>query len=361
MTVDIRPLRPSRSDRWDGLVERSERANTFYLFDALELQAEDTGTELHPLVGYDGETPVGVFPVFEVRKGPMTGAFSPPPKSWSTPLGPALVGDDAAGDDHAVGDDATGDHEHHATVRRSRRTVAFVEACLDWLDDRLGPHYQQFLLAGIDDVRPFQWNGFEVSPRFTYVVELGDEEALLAEFSRDARQNVRNADAERYRIERGGPDAVRYVVERVRERHREQDIPFQLDAAFAVALYRRLPEGTVRPYVCRVDGERVGGLLVLEHGGTVYRWLGGVKPDGDPDLPVNDLLDWHVMREATRRGLDEYDLVGAGDPSINRYKAKFNPDLRANYVARNGTAGVRGLVDLYSQAHFLGSKLRGVL
>ena len=339
MTVEVRKLRPSRSNHWDDLVRRSERANTFYLFDALELQAADTGTELHPLVGYVDGTPVGVFPVFEARRGPVVGAFSPPPKSWSTSLGPVLVGDDDPGH------------------RRKCRDQAFVEECLDWMADAFGPNYQQFYVGGWDDVRPFQWNDYEVRPRFTYVVDLTDEEDLLMRFSSDARQNVSTADEANYVIEEGDADAIKYIVAQVTERHREQSIPFQLDADYVVALSRRLPDGCVRPYVCIADGDPVGGLLVLEHGGTVYRWLGGVKPDGDADLPVNDLLDWHVMREATRRGLDRYDLVGAGEPSVNEYKAKFNPELRANYFVRGGRAGVPTLVDLYSQAHFLASKL----
>lgn len=342
MSVEVRKLQSGRSGRWNDLVRRSERANTFHLFDALELQAASTGTKLHPLVGYDDGTPFGVFPVFEARRGPVVGAFSPPPKSWSTSMGPVLVGDDA----------------RH---RRGCRSRAFLEACLDWMDEAFDPSYQQFYVGGWDDVRPFQWNDYEVRPRFTYVVDLTDEEDLLKRFSSDARQNVSAADETEYVIEEGGADAIRYVVEQVTQRHREQSVPFQLDADYAVALFRRLPDGCVRPYVCTVDGDPVGGLLVLEHGGTVYRWLGGVKPDGDADLPVNDLLDWHVMREAIRRGLDRYDLVGAGEPSVNEYKAKFNPELRMNYFVRGGDTGVRTLVDVYSRAHFLASKLRNVL
>lgn len=342
MSVEVRKLRPSRSDRWNDLVRRTERANTFYLFDALELQAANTGTKLHPLVGYEDGRPLGVFPVFEARHGPLVSAFSPPPKSWSTSLGPAFVGDDEPGH------------------RRECRGRAFVEECLDWMADAFGPNYQQFYVGGWDDVRPFQWNGYEVRPRFTYLVDLTDEDEMLMRFSSDARQNVSAVDETSYVIEEGDADAIEYIVAQVAERHREQSIPFQLDADYVVELFRRLPDGCIRPYVCTVGGGPVGGLLVLEHGGTVYRWLGGVKPGGDADLPVNDLLDWHVMREATRRGLDHYDLVGAGEPSVNEYKAKFNPELRTNYFVRGGSPGVQTLVDLYSRVHFLASELRNV-
>lgn len=339
MSVEVRRLRDDRREAWNRLVERSAQTNPFHRLEALELQAADTGTRLHPLVARDGDTPVGLFPVFELNRGPVTGAFSPPPKAGGLMLGPALL-----------------DGE------RGRRSACRpVGRFLDWIADRIDPDYEQFYVAEYDDVRPFQWSDYDVRSRFTYVVELTDEDDLLERFSRDARRNVRRTDASDYDIAEGGADAVRYVVGLVAERYREQGLPFPVDEEFAVALYRRLPEGRVRPYVCTADGERVGGLLVLEHGDTAYRWQGGVKPAAGTDVPVNDLLDWHAIREALDRGASRYDLVGAGDPDINRYKAKFDPELRPRYAIRGGEPLVRSLVEYYRRAHFVRSKLRSLV
>ncbi len=45
------------------------------------------------------------------------------------------------------------------------------------------------------------------------------------------------------------------------------------------------------------------------------------------------------MRDGLRAGLERYDLVGAGVPSINRYKAKFNPRLETNYTITRARSG----------------------
>lgn len=332
MSIDVRTFDPrDDADEWDRYVDRAADANPFYRADALELQAEETATTLHMLAGFKGQEPIGLFPVFEYRKGPIAGVFSPAPYSWVCYLGPTLLN--------------RGKLKQRKADRRNRR---FVEACLERIESELSPLYSKFETGEYEDVRPFSWNGFAVRPRYTYVVDLeGTEEELLNRFSSDARSNVRNAADESYVIEEGDGDDVEAIVEQVRDRYHSQDRPFQLRPEFARALYEAVPDGEIRPYVCRADGERLGGILVLETETTRYRWQGGVKPDGDVDLSINDVLDWHVMRDGLRAGLEEYDLVGAGVPAINRYKAKFNPRLETRYSLTAGAFGLDTLIDRY--------------
>jgi len=111
----------------------------------------------------------------------------------------------------------------------------------------------------------------------------------------------------------------------VRQRHEEQDEWYPLTTDFVTDLYERAPEGVVRPYVCEVDGRTVGGSLTLEHGDTAYGWQGVVKPD--VDLDVNDVIHWRIINDVVDRGVTRYDLVGANEPRLSRYKSKFAPTL----------------------------------
>ncbi|TYL37541.1 GNAT family N-acetyltransferase [Natronococcus pandeyae] len=332
MSVEITVLDPvDDADEWNRYVERSEGSNPFNRAEALRLQADDTETTLHLLTGFKGQEAVGIFPVFEYVKGPITGAFSPAPRSWSCYVGPSVLN--------------VGKLKQRKADRRIQR---FVEGCLEWIDTELSPQYARFFAAEFDDIRPFVWNEYDVEPSCTYVVDLeGSEDELLKRFSSDARNNVRNADEDAYVIEEGDNDDVERIVEQVANRYENQGRSFQLNPDFARAVHEQLPDGAIRPYVCRVDGEFVGGILVVESRTTRYRWQGGVKPDTEIDLPINDLLDWHVMRDGLRDGLDHYDLVGAGVPSINRYKAKFNPRLETNYTITSGSYGLDLLIDRY--------------
>ncbi|MFC6718290.1 lipid II:glycine glycyltransferase FemX [Natrialbaceae archaeon GCM10025810] len=334
MSIEISvfdPGDPDDAEEWNSYVERNANTNPFFRAEAIRLQALDTDTTPHMLAGFKGQEVVGLFPVFEYRKGPLTAVFSPAPFSWSCYLGPTMVNVDKL-----------------KQRKADRRTRRFVEGCLGWIEESLSPVYTKFVAAYADDMRPFVWNDYQIEPGYTYVVDLeGTEEELLKRFSSDARSNIRNAEEGGYVIEEGDGDDVVRIVERVRERYESQGRPFHLSDDFARSMYETLPEGSIRPYVCRVDDEFVGGILAVESDTTRYRWQGGVKPDADVDVSINDLLDWHVMRDGLREGLERYDLVGAGVPSINRYKAKFNPRLETTYTITSGAFGLDLLVDQY--------------
>lgn len=315
---------------WNDLVERSPQANVFHYREALDVQAEHANATLHPLVGYKGQEPVGLFPVFESRKGGMTMVSSPAPGLWVSYLGPALLNQ--------------GKLKRRKAERRNR---LFVEGCLDWIERELGPKYVNVRPdATYRDVRPFEWNDFDVTVRHTYEVDLtpGEEDVLMS-FSSDARNNIRTHGD--YRIYEGGHDEIAAVISQVRDRHAEQSESYGVTPRFVSDLYDRLPDGAVRPYACEVGGEIAGGMVALEFGDTVYRWQGGAKHDRD--LPVNDLVDWAIITDAIDRGVERYDLVGANERRLCEYKAKFGPELRSYYGLEKGTRVTNALSSVYKR------------
>lgn len=336
MSLDVRIATEDERDRWDKIVHRSPHGQIFHQYEALRVQATHADTELYPLVGFAGEEPVGVFPVFERTKGPFGAAVSPSPLLSVPYLGPALI-------------------ETEAMKRRTaeRRHRQFVNGCLDWIRNELDVQYIYIRTnRQYDDVRPFQWNGCTVTPLFTYVVDLDDDtETVKMRFSSDLRSNIKSVDdaGTDLSIEVGGMAEADLIIDRVRERLDKLDVTFRVPTSFGAQLLETLPDGQVKPYVCRIDGEFVGGLLVVQYDNTVYRWLGGNKPPADVDIPVNDLLDWRVMTDAMDQDISRYDLVGADNPRTNRYKSKFNPEIATYYRIEGGPWHGRRLVDLYKK------------
>lgn len=315
---------------WNDLVERSPQTNVFHYRESLAVQADHADADLHPLVGYKGQEPVGLFPVFETHKGGMAMAFSPAPNLWVSYLGPALL-----------------NHRKLKRRKRERRTKRFVQGCLDWLDREVGPKYSQFRLdPRFRDVRPFEWRDFDVDVRHTYSVDLtpGEEDVLMA-FSSDARNNVRT-DGD-FRVYEGGPDEIAAIVSQVRARHDEQGESYGVTPEFVTDLREHLPDGAVRPYACEIAGEFAGGMVALAFDDTVYRWQGGAKHDRD--LPVNDLVDWAIMTDAMDEGFENYDLVGANEERLCGYKAKFAPELRSYYAVQQGTRVTNALSSVYKR------------
>lgn len=321
------------AEPWNSHVDRAPESSVFHHSGAIQRLAAHTGTTLHALVGYKGEEPIGILPLFEGSRGPLRTVVSPPDGFEVFSLGAVLLD--------------PGQLKQRKLERRHRR---FVDGCLDWVEETVSPHIVHIRsTAQRTDMRPYQQADFDVSPYYTYVVDLDrSEEELLGSFSSDARSNIRSAEEFDYTIDVGGEDACREIISRVQDRldHLGKNYPLDQDAA--AALYRELPEGTVKPYVCSVDGESLGGIVALEHGDTIYRWQGGTKVTDD--FPVNDVLDWHVMQDARERGVDRYDLVGANLPRTAKYKAKFGPDAVAYYGAMRRAPGVGLLAKLRQHA-----------
>ena len=332
MSIDVRVATDEDLERWNGYVARSPQGTLCHEREALEVQADHAGATVHPLIGFKGQEPVGLFPVFELTKQFVTTAFSPPPHLRVPYLGPAFLN--------------MGKLKQR---KRERRRQRFMDGCFEWIESELNPKYSHVRTAtAFEDARPFKWQAYDVTPEYTYMIDLTrDEDELLMTFSSDARSNIRNADAEADEITVGGPEEIRLIYEQVRNRYESQGISFDVPLAFVLELAERTSNGHVRPYTLRVDGEFVGGIIALEYGDTTGRWMGGVRTDADIDLPTNDLLDWAIMRDGLERGLEAYDLVGAETRRINRYKAKFNPDLRTYYSLATGSWGMQTIASLY--------------
>lgn len=316
-------------DRWDDLVRSSRGGTLFHRRSALRVLADHSDTTLHPLVGYKGQEPVGVFPVFAYSKAGVNAAFSPPPDLRVPYLGPVLCNFEGL--------------KQRRTEKRHRR---FVEAALDWVDDIVGPRYVHVrTVPSYPDPRPFQWNGFDATPRHTYHVDLSlGAQTLLDRFSSDARRNV-DVEADGVAIRTGDRDHTAAIFDQVRERFEEQGERFGVPTSFATDLYDRTADGSVRPYICTVDGEFVGGVLVLRDETTIYGWQGGVKTDAD--VPLNDLLDWHIMREAMDDERTVYDLVGANTPRLCEYKSKFAPEVCTYYSLERAGPTTKVAVEAY--------------
>jgi hypothetical protein len=316
MSIAITKATDDELDRWDRHVERSPHANPFHRLGSLRTLADHANADLHPLVGFKGQEPVGIFPVFEIERLGISTVVSPPPDLLVPYLGPALLN---------VG--------KLKQRKRERRHEKFIDGCFEWLERACDPRYVHVRTdPRYGDLRPLGWNGLEVTPNYSYRVDLTpDTDALLQRFSSDARSNVKNGTPENCTIEEGGESAVRRIVTQVNRRYEAQDEYYAVTPGFVIDLRERLADGCVRAYSCRVDGRFVGGMITLEDDDTIYRWQGGAKHD--ESVPANDLVDWHVMRDAMDRDIDGYDLVGANSRRLNGYKAKFDPDLLTYHQA----------------------------
>lgn len=315
--MSIEVTRDGDFEHWDDALDRSPHATPFHLADGLGVLRRHSGTKLHPLVGLKGDHVVGVLPIFEHQRGPFTFVESPPKRLEVYYLGPALM-----------------DTDQLSTRKLQRRTRSFLSACHEWIEETLDPDHTHIRMVDrFEDHRPFKEQGFDLAPYYTYVVDLTPEwDDLLMQFSRDARSNIQSTTDIDYEISIGAVEDAITIISQVADRHEEQGKPYHIDEAFIRDLFSSFSLENVKPYVCRVDEELVGGMVTLEYGDTIYRWQGGATPESE--LPVNDLVDGYIMQDAKERGRTRYDLVGANTVRLSQYKSKFSPELCVYHGAR---------------------------
>lgn len=331
MSIEVRQV--DDDDRWNSYLDHALTPTPFHYAEVLDVLASAADATLHRLGGFKGQEPVGLFPVFEVDRGPVTGVFSPPPDLKVPYLGPTLVTRGDAPKRRRL------DRQHHE----------FIERTIDHFSASIDPALVHIRTPpGYDDVRSFSWNEYESDPRYTYVIDLTkSEQDLLDSFSSDARRNVTSDYDANYEICEGDADDIAQIVAQTTKRHADQGEPFPIDASFVNDLYEAAPDGAVRPIVCRIDGEFTTGTVCLEAHNTAIRWVGSAKPSCD--IPANDLIDWEYCRRAADRGVVSFDLAGANTPRIAEYKAKFAPDLVPYYRVKCASRTMDAAVSLYNK------------
>ena len=92
MTIEIRIANNDDAEEWDTIYCQSPHGTIFHQWNWLKITEKHTQTKLYPLIGMKGEIPVGIFPLFFQKKGPIPMVFSPPPHAVLFYLGPVLVG-----------------------------------------------------------------------------------------------------------------------------------------------------------------------------------------------------------------------------------------------------------------------------
>jgi hypothetical protein len=328
MSIDITEV--TDGDIWNELVEQSQHGTPFHRAEAVEVFAEYSNTTPFLFAGYKGQEPIGLIPLFSLSRGPVQAIFSPPPDLKIPYLGPILLKQDQV--------------KQRKAERRHQR---FCEGVEEAITDVVDPQYIHIRTApGYTDPRPFIWNEYDITPRYTYKVNLElPTEDLFMSFSSDVRQNVRKSDESRYELSEESEGAAEEIIERLHDRYAAQNVSYTVPPSFASDLYNVAPDGIVRPYVCRVDEEFVGGVLTLEDDQTLYRWK--AVNDRSHDVPATDLLDWYIIQEAQIRGLESYDLVGANNPRLTKYKSKFNPRVRTHYSIERSTVVTRVIKSIY--------------
>jgi len=295
---------------WNKTVDLSETGTVFHKLDWLRAAEKHSRSKLYPLIGYEGQQVVGLFPVFFQRKASVKMAFSPPPKCAIPHMGPVFI--------------------YYSSRQSSIEKLhnSFVSKALCFLNDELRSDYilvrtQRNLL----DVRSFLWGSFEAQPNYTYTVPIEKStQSLFDGFSNETRVHIRRAEKqEQLEVRQGDITDFKALIRMTTDRYQEQGKTFGPSSEYLMKLYESFPDN-IDVVALIHDGKIIGGLILLKYGDVVAHWLAGITPVKKV-RGANELLHWWVIQKYKEQGYKHYELIGANTKHLCRFKAKFNPDV----------------------------------
>lgn len=298
--------------------------DVFHTPEALDVVDRHAPGRIRLFAGFRGNESVGLFPIWETKKFGHRILSSPSLGFGIARLGPVLM------------PPSPKRHKQEATNK------AFIEAVLEAVQADKPRSLVRFACSPrYDDPRPFVWQGFSVTPLFTYRLDLSetDSERLLRSFSRDLRRNIRKQDEENLTVRLGGVGAAEQTYRSMKRRYRAQGLRMPLGWEYVEDLIEKLPENRSRVYVAESDsGEFVSGMTILYSNDTAYFWKGGAKAAGVSWSP-NTLLHWRVINDIIEdpalESVDSYDFYTANNERLVRYKSKYGGRLSRYYLVES--------------------------
>ena len=215
MTIELKVASDRDAEKWDNIVETSPHGTIFHKWNWLKIAEKYTKSKLYPIIGYKGDSPIGIFPLFYFRKILLKSVFSPPPHTAMPYLGPVMTNYDELKQD-----------------KKEMNSIEFQKRIDEFINEKLNANYVYVSLPpGLLDTRQFKWNNYQVEPEFGYIMDIskGAEYVWNKLFSRKLRQDINRAVRRGVTIEEGHKEELEEVLEAkvygIRQHNLNLDIP----------------------------------------------------------------------------------------------------------------------------------------
>jgi hypothetical protein len=269
---------------------------------------------LIPIIGYIGENPVAVFPIY-YYKGLYSAVFSPPLGTGVTHLGPIIK-----------------DYENLKQHKRERYLEAFIKAVDGYMSNELNPMTIRIKNAyGMDDPRPFIWLNYKVKPMYDYLLNINNTNELFQSFKKDVRKSINESKKIGLSVREGKNSEIGPVWKMIAGRYEQQEKDFEVPIGLLRDLFSKFPEN-FRVFIVENKNKSLSGLITYCFKDTISLWMGNVRSEISGISP-NDFLNWEIFRWASGAGYRKCWYLWANDKRLCKYKSKYNPELAIYHSA----------------------------
>lgn len=186
----------------------------------------------------------------------------------------------------------------------------------------------------LEDARPLIQAGYQLSPRFTYVLNLKlPAEELWERFDGSVRRQIRKAERANFELSANFDLSQGYSLFEGTFTRRGGKCPVSWE------FFQEIAGGeTLAPwreiFCAHEEGRLAGFVVLLKFESTLYYALASTDAEY-LSKGVSSLLIWEIVRTFSNQEWSTLDFVGANIPSIARFKEGFNPKLLMHFQAEH--------------------------
>jgi hypothetical protein len=302
---------------WDAFVDDSPYGTLFHKWDFLSIIEKYSGSKLYRYGIFKNDELLCIFPIFcKNRMRIMKMASSPPPSTGIQYLGP-IVG--------LV-------YESARQYQKEQFLTTIVEE-MDAEFKRLSVnHISINTVPGFLDTRPFLWNGYDVSPSYTYVMDLRPPlEEIWDGFGHSHKKKIKAQEKEQLStIEVEDPQEIYEIMEKrnVMMKKRLDDIrtPYDFPSPGFLKEIAEAYRDNMKFYITYNKNNEIRGIdAVYMYKSHFTLFMGGMKGHD------NEYLSYKFIKQAKSAGFITIENMDADTRRMTPFKSRYNYSLRAGY------------------------------
>jgi hypothetical protein len=299
----------SDSKQWNSIINVSQNGTLYHSWEWLKVIEKNSDSRLFPLVFFDTKDnqPFGAIPLFFKKKLGLKMIFSPPPGS-SVTLGPVI---------------------NNKLYKQHKFELAYLDF-QNGIDDfirKLRPDSIHIITSpGLQDVRPFSWAHYQVSPFYTYKIDLKQgENGVWSNLSQSLKTNIRKAPTRGITVyESADIQALECVYELVAQRYQQQHRGLPMQFSYLKDLFDEFGGDRLKVYLAKYGDKVIGGQTCVVYKDTTVSWCGGCRSESN-NLESNELLMWHTIQQAIQSGSSWFEIEGANTRHLCDAKSRYCP------------------------------------
>lgn len=203
------------------------------------------------------------------------------------------------------------------------KKLSFEKEMIEKIIEQL-PKYSKFYQSfnfEYTNLLPFYWAGFDISARYTYVIENIQLAELEKNFETDIRKRRRKK-AYRIGVEIYESTDIKKFYELNKMTFKRQGIGVPYSLELITKLYKACQKNNaVKMYFAKYKDEVIAANFLIYDSKTVYYLMGGINPN-KKDLGAMDLIQYESIRFALENGR-RFDFEGSVIESIEKYFRSF--------------------------------------